>query len=233
MGRKNLTKKLLKDIPARMLVFDILEWEGRDIRDWSQEQRRVLLETFFENHSTEILVLSESITTGSWNKVNALRQEARSHFAEGLVLKHREAPYTTGRQRGLWWKWQTDPYRILCVLVYAQRTQGRNSFTLTELTFAVRDDDQFISFAKASMRLAEEESDELENWVSENTTERFGPVSTVIPQLVFELHFDGIAPSARRKSGVVVKSPRVHRWSKDKNITDVATLEDLKQLIRR
>jgi len=149
------------------------------------------------------------------------------------MLKRRDTIYEAGRKRGAWWKWKADPLVVNSVLVYAQRGQRRHAGTLTELTFAVWDKDQLVPFAKISSGLTEKELKELAEWVSGNTTERFGPVSIVSPQHVFELHFDGIVSAARRKSGVTVLSPRIHKWRKNKSIADVHTLDDLKRLIRR
>lgn len=232
IGRKNLSKRILKDIPVRMIVYDVLEWEGKDIRDRPLRERRDILERIVREHLIDdILILSPIVPSDNWDTLKAEREESRTHNSEGLMLKHKDSRYEAGRKRGSWWKWKVDPYSVDAVMIYAQRGHGRRANLYTDFTFGVWDGDQLVSFAKAYSGLKDAEFEEITRWVRRNTLQRFGPVSVVPPVHVFELHFEAIAKSSRHKSGIAVRFPRIHRWRKDKKPEDADTLEMLMGLL--
>ena len=147
------------------------------------------------------------------------------------MLKRRDAPYRDGRRRGDWWKWKLDPLSIDAVLIYAQAGHGRRATLFTDYTFAVRDGDALVPFTKAYSGLTDEEFREITAWVKRNTLERFGPVRRVVPELVFEIAFEGIQESRRHKSGVALRFPRMARWRRDKPAAEVNTIGDLRDLL--
>jgi DNA ligase-1 len=147
------------------------------------------------------------------------------------MLKHKSSPYHTGRKKGDWWKWKIDPLTIDAVLIYAQKGSGRRSGFYTDYTFAVKDNDQLVTIAKAYSGLTQKEIQEVSRFVNKNAVEKFGPVRTVKPELVFEIAFEGIGFSNRHKSGVALRFPRILRWRKDKTVNDIDTLEEVKKLI--
>ncbi len=147
------------------------------------------------------------------------------------MLKRRSSVYGVGRRRGDWWKWKIDPLTVDAVLIYAQRGHGRRAGLYTDYTFAVRREDELVPFAKAYSGLSDAEIQEVDRFIQRNTRERFGPVRSVRPELVFEIAFEGIRPSTRHKSGVAVRFPRILRWRRDKTIADADTLETLKALL--
>lgn len=231
IGRKNVTRKQLQEAPVVFLSYDLLEWEGKDIRDTPLHQRRQLLEQLVEQVNHPALRLSPVITFDSWERLTALRQQAREQGSEGLMLKRSSAAYQVGRKRGDWWKWKIDPFTIDAVMIYAQKGHGRRADLYTDYTFAVKDGDQLVPFTKAYSGLTDKEISEVDHWVKRNSLEKFGPVKTVKPELVFEIAFEGIAASKRHKSGVALRFPRIHRWRKDKSPQEINTLEDLQQLL--
>jgi DNA ligase-1 len=121
---------------------------------------------------------------------------------------------------------------IDAVLLYAQKGHGRRSNLFTDYTFAVKDGDKLVTFTKAYSGLTDKEFTEVDVFVKQNAVEKFGPVRTVKPELVFEIAFEGIAASKRHKCGVALRFPRMHRWRKDKKVDEINTLDDLKQLLR-
>ena len=232
IGRKTVAKKHLQEIPVRMIVYDLLEWQGTDIRKSPLDQRRALLEQMLREHLVQdILNLSPVIDATTWTGLKEERLVAREHHCEGLMLKRKDSIYQVGRKRGDWWKWKVDPYSVDAVMIYAQRGHGRRANMYTDFTFAVWDDGKLVSFAKAYSGLKNEEFEEITRWVRRNTIERFGPVSVVPPVHVFELHFEGIARSGRHKSGIAVRFPRIHRWRKDKTPDQADTLAMLEALL--
>jgi DNA ligase-1 len=147
------------------------------------------------------------------------------------MLKRLSSPYRVGRRRGDWWKWKVDPLMVDAVLLYAQRGHGRRSGLYTDYTFAVWDADKLVPFAKAYSGLTDAEIRQVDRFVRTHTLERFGPVRSVEPQLVFEIAFEDIRQSSRHKSGIAVRFPRISRWRSDKRIQDADTLQTLKSLL--
>jgi DNA ligase-1 len=177
------------------------------------------------------LQLSPPVECESWTALARAREQARERGVEGLMLKRRRSAYGVGRTRGDWWKWKVDPYSVDAVLVYAQRGHGRRASLYTDYTFAVWHEGSLLPFAKAYSGLTDAEIREVDAYVTRNTVEQFGPVRSVVPRLVMEIGFEGIQRSARHKSGVAVRFPRMLRIRHDKPIEEADTLAALQALI--
>lgn len=231
INRKTVGKKILTDIPIIFRAYDLLEYNGEDVRGWTLGERRKKLESLIHKFESPHLLLSEKLEPLSWEEASRLRDGAREYLAEGLMVKSLDASYEVGRKKNNWWKWKVDPFTIDGVLLYAMRGHGRRSGLYTDYTFAVWDHDKLVPFTKAYSGLTDEEFKEITQFVNKNTLERFGPVRSVKPELVFELAFEGIGPSSRHKSGVALRFPRMLRWRKDKKAKDANTLQDLQALI--
>lgn len=238
IGRKNISKKQLQEAPICFFVYDILEYEGIDIRTQPLHQRRHLLERVIADAfaaapdpSAVPLQLSAVIPFTSWKDLAMIREGSRNNGAEGLMLKRKISAYQVGRKTGDWWKWKIDPLTIDAVMIYAQKGHGRRSNLYTDYTFAVKDGDKLVTFTKAYSGLTDKEFAQVDDFVKKNSIEKFGPVRTVKPELVFEIAFEGIAASNRHKSGVALRFPRISRWRTDKKADEINTLEDLKKLL--
>ncbi len=231
IGRKVLGSKILIDVPAVLLVFDLLEIDAVDVREQPIEWRRTRLAEIVQRMASPSLILSPKIEADSWEQLAKIREEARSRGVEGFMLKRHGSPYRVGRRRGDWWKWKIDPYSVDAVLIYAQRGSGRRASLYTDYTFGIWDGDKLVPFAKAYSGLTDEEIRQVDAFVRRNTVERFGPVRVVKPELVFELAFEGIQRSTRHKSGIAVRFPRMARWRTDKKPEDADTLETIRSLI--
>ncbi|MEL6649395.1 MAG: ATP-dependent DNA ligase [Bacteroidota bacterium] len=233
IGRKNVTKKILESCPVIIMAYDLMEWEGEDVRHWPMQKRREKLVEIVEDHPlAERLHLSPEANFADWDELAALRDGARERYSEGLMLKRRDSDYKVGRKRGDWWKWKVDPLTIDAVMIYAQRGHGRRANLYSDYTFAVWDGERLVPFAKAYSGLTDAEMRKVDAFVKRNTLERFGPVRSVKPELVFEIGFEGIAKSTRHKSGVALRFPRMLRWRTDKNVREANTLEDLQAILR-
>jgi len=235
IGRKNVTKKNLQEAPATFFAYDLLEVDGQDIREWSLIDRRKKLEELI-NHFRKInenfpIHLSPIVEFNDWEELKRQRERSRSLNSEGIMLKRKSSNYQVGRRRGDWWKWKIDPLTIDAVMVYAAKGSGRRSNLYTDYTFAVKDGDQLVTFAKAYSGLTDKEFAQVDSFVKRNSLEKFGPVRTVKPELVFEIAFEGIAASNRHKSGVALRFPRIHRWRQDKTVQEINTLADLKNML--
>jgi DNA ligase-1 len=231
LNRKNVSKKLLQDVPVGFYAYDILEFENEDIREQSLAERRKKLELIFQQNTAENIKLSEVVSVEAWEDLHEIRENSRNVNSEGLMLKHKHSPYHTGRKKGDWWKWKVDPLTIDAVMIYAQKGSGRRSSQYTDYTFAVKKEEGLVTVAKAYSGLTDAEITEISRWVNKNAIEKFGPVRTVKAELVFEIAFEGIALSNRHKSGVALRFPRIKRWRKDKTVAEIDTIESVKDLI--
>ena len=231
IGRKDLGKRILQDVPVIFLTYDVIEWQGEDIRDWPLTQRRELIEQIVSEAHKPSLLVSPLVSETSWEALAKLREESRARNVEGFMIKRKSSPYRVGRQRGDWWKWKIDPYSVDAVLIYAQRGSGRRASLYTDYTFAIWSDGELVPFAKAYSGLTDAEIRRVDQFVRNNTVERFGPVHSVKPQLVFELGFEGIQRSNRHKSGIAVRFPRILRWRHDKPPEEADTIETVKALL--
>ena len=231
IGRKNLTKKHLQDAPIGFFAYDIMEYESQDYREQPLHVRRALLEEIVAAVDHPVLLISPVINFSNWARLAEIRNGSREMGAEGIMLKRKSSTYQVGRKVGDWWKWKIDPLVIDAVMIYAQKGHGRRSNLYTDYTFAVRDGEKLVSFAKAYSGLTDKEFGQVDAFVKRNSIEKFGPVRTVKPELVFEIAFEGIAASNRHKSGVALRFPRINRWRKDKKPDEINTLDDLKKML--
>lgn len=256
IGRKNLTKKVLADAPVTFIAYDLLEQDGQDVRGLSQRERRSRLEALLAGTALRV---SPVETDSSWLEFARKREQSRERGVEGFMLKRLDAAYGTGRTKaeGLWWKWKIDPMTVDCVLVYAQAGHGRRSSVYTDYTFAVwsrppagkEEADavleaiarkeppqpgalQLVPFAKAYSGLTDEEFRQVDAVIRKTTIEKFGPVRSVRPSLVFELGFEGINRSSRHRSGIAVRFPRMLRIRHDKPLHEANSLQDLELLLK-
>lgn len=231
IGRKTVGKKLLADVPVVVMAYDLIEFNGTDLRDRPLSERRELLEELVRTLDDPALVLSPRLGFETWDALAVEREASRGRGVEGMMLKRRASPYRVGRVRGDWWKWKVEPYTVDAVLIYAQQGHGKRSGLFTDYTFGVWADGALVPFAKAYSGLTDAEIGQVDAFVRRNTLEKFGPVRTVKPELVFELGFEGIQRSTRHKSGVAVRFPRMLRWRTDKKPQDADTLEQVKALL--
>lgn len=248
--KKQQESLLFHDVPVIFLAYDILEHDGADIRAKPTSERRKLLESIFADlHKDPAAPLQQSpiLPATSWPDLAAFRATSRSRGVEGLMLKHLASPYGVGRHKDLtsdsatprgWWKWKIDPYTVDAVLIYAQRGSGRRAGVFTDYTFAVWDGQvsgsgKLVAVAKAYSGLTDEEINEVDAFIRANTLPLAGPaiVRAVEPKLVFEIAFEGIAPSTRHKSGVALRFPRIARWRRDKQDVEADTLTSLRALM--
>ena len=256
--RKTVSRQLLREVPVVFMAYDLLELAGQDLRGQPQHARRAQLEQLAESLPSGQLQLSPRVIQPTWEGYLALRGEARARGVEVLMLKHNGASYGVGRTKaeGLWWKWKLDPLTVDAVLVYAQAGHGRRASVYTDYTFAVwsrppagpeeaqavldaiarREPPQpgalqLVTFAKAYSGLSDEEFRQVDAVIRRTTVDKFGPVRSVRPSLVFEIGFEGIGRSPRHRSGVAVRFPRMLRLRHDKPLHEADTLQQLESLL--
>ena len=241
-SRKNVTKKILDEVPCVFVAYDLLEEGSVDLREMPLAERRRRLEQLVPTPFTDLLAgtaaadagclfLSPLVAGGSWTDLAANRAESRARGVEGLMLKRLASGYAVGRTRGDWWKWKVEPLEIDAVLLYAQAGHGRRAGLHSDYTLGLWDDGKLVTVAKAYSGLTDAEIVELDRIVRATTLEKHGPVRICRPTVVLQLAFEGVSLSTRHKSGVAVRFPRIVRWRKDKEPADAGTLADLKRMI--
>ena len=230
IGRKNIGKKQLVDAPISFFAYDLLECNFDDWRHKTLTERRKKLEEVILPIKIPAIKISEIINFTSWKELSEIRNKSREMNSEGVMLKRKISDYKVGRKRGDWWKWDRPFNDRLC---YDICTKGKwqEKQLYTDYTFAVKDGDHLVAFTKAYSGLTDKEFAQVDNFVKRNSIEKFGPVRTVKPELVFEIAFEGIAASNRHKSGVALRFPRMNRWRHDKTVDEINTLDDLKQML--
>ena len=231
IGRKTVSKKLLKEVPVIFHAFDLLEDAGIDIRSRPWIERRKRLGELLSTIKHPNVCITQTLEGQSWEEWAKIQNQSREMNAEGLMLKRLDARYEVGRTRGVWWKWKVSPFTIDAVLIYAQKGHGKRSGLYSDYTFAVWDGGTLVPFAKAYSGLDDAELKSVDRFIRQNTQESFGPVRSVTPSLVMEIAFEGLQLSPRHKSGIATRFPRIVRWRHDKQPEDANTLADLMELL--
>lgn len=242
-GRRRVTARQLREIPCVFVAYDLLELDGRDLRELPLSRRREQLAGLGlppfggpasvpgDEREPPRLFLSPQVPARAWSELAQARDSSRQRGVEGLMLKRLTSPYRVGRPRGDWWKWKVEPLEVDAVLLYAQAGHGRRASLHTDYTLGVWDGDTLVPAAKAYSGLTDDEIAEVDRIIRQTTRERHGPVRVVEPTLVFQLAFDAIAASSRHKSGVAMRFPRIARWRRDKQPADAGRLEELRALL--
>ena len=247
LNRKRVSAALLADYPAHIRAYDLLSHDGEDLRALPFLERRRRLEAFVDGADSARLDLSPQIDFKSWDQVAAARRDPAAAGAgadaaaiEGVMLKRADSIYVPGRPKGLWYKWKHDPFTIDAVLMYAQRGHGKRSSFYSDYTFGVWHEagagDELVAVGKAYFGFTDAELKELDRYVRNNTSNRFGPVREIIhgkeAGLVLEIAFDGVNRSSRHKSGVAMRFPRINRIRWDKPAREADRLDAVQVLIR-
>ena len=235
LNRKAVTARMLTDYPAFVHLYDILFDGTEDLRPLPFALRRQRLEAFFGRERPARMDLSPLVEVTGLEDLERLRGGVRGTPIEGLMLKRTDSPYLAGRPKGLWWKWKRDAHLLDVVLMYAQRGHGKRSSFYSDFTFGAWRDGpagpELVPVGKAYSGYTDAELLQLDRWIRDHTTRRYGPVREVTPALVLEVAFDSAHRSARHKSGVAMRFPRIHRIRWDKPATEADRLDRLERLI--
>ena len=232
LGRKTVSKKMLAESPAFVRVYDLLAVDGNDLRPLPWTERRRQLEAFVPRLADSHFDLSQVIDAEDFDDLATRRAGARDAAIEGVMLKRRDAPYVAGRRAGLWYKWKRDPLTADCVMMYAQRGNGRRASFYSDYTFGCwSDDGELLPVGKAYSGFTDEELKWLDKFVRDNTLNRFGPVREVEKSLVLEVAFDSIHSSKRHKSGLAMRFPRISRIRRDKPAEEADRIAALQAMV--
>lgn len=235
LNRKTVSRSLMTRYPVHVRLYDVLEIDGEDLRGLPFAARRERLETWHLRHAPPASDVSPLLPFASKDELRSIWEATRGSGIEGLMLKRLDSPYLPGRPKGHWFKWKRAALTADCVLLYAQRGAGKRSSFHSDYTFGVwmEKDGQrvLVPVGKAYSGFSDAELVEIDRFVRRNTLERFGPVRSVVPKLVFEVAFDAVQASSRHKSGLAMRFPRIARIRWDKPAEEADTLDSLRRLI--
>jgi DNA ligase 1 len=232
LGRKTVSKQMLADYPAFVRLYDILFDGPEDLRERTWTERRARLDAFVPALDPDRFDLSQVIEATDFTELEAIRAGARDAAIEGVMLKRRDSPYVQGRRAGLWYKWKRDPLTADCVMMYAQRGNGRRSSWYSDYTFGCwTEEGELLPVGKAYQGITDQEIAQLDRFVRNHTVQRFGPVREVEKTLVLEIAFDSIHTSARHKSGLAMRFPRIARIRTDKPAAEADRIATLQRLV--
>ncbi|MFT4688084.1 MAG: DNA ligase-1 [Limisphaerales bacterium] len=246
------TKKDPTPATIVFLVSDMLEQDGKDLRDFTVTKRREILcdlhadwEERARKHTRGTFVqgdlfaapaaevnlpvqLADTLQLKDWDELRNEVADARGGGAEGLLLKQRSVTSRDDPGTDNCLLWAAPPLTVLVVLTAARQFDDGSP---TEYVFAVWDKEALVTVTKATTGFVKEESADLRKFVREHTIERHGPVRLVAADLVFGLEFDGVHESSRHKSRLSLRNPRIGSWKKDTPANEASTLADLRNLI--
>jgi len=243
-----VTPKMLQEFPAHLRAYDLLVDGEEDLREKPFAERRERLAAFVAKLNDPRVDLSPAIAFDTWEALTAARANpaaagagADAEAVEGVMLKRRDSTYVPGRPKGPWWKWKRDPFTVDAVLMYAQRGHGKRSSYYSDYTFGVwkngESGDELVPVGKAYFGFTDEELLQIDRFVRNNTVERFGPVREIAHEpekgLVFEVAFEGLQRSARHKSGVAMRFPRISRLRWDKPPREADRIDSLEAMLSK
>jgi DNA ligase 1 len=229
LGRRKVSEALLRDAPVVFFAFDILFIDGEVLFEVPLRERlRRLREVVGAGGGAIRFTIQSEARDGA--NVDALFDAARARANEGLVVKAADSIYTPGRRGKSWLKYKKALATLDCVVTAAEYGHGKRRAVLSDLTFAVRRDDELVNIGKAYSGLTDAEIERLTKHFQSTTTARYGPVHTVVPEIVLEIAFDRIQESARHKSGYALRFPRIAHIRDDKTVEQIATIDEVRRI---
>ena len=232
LGRKVVSDDLLRELPATLVIFDVLERDGRPLLELPLAERQRVLATLplrpplIAARATDVDERGDALVAALETEFAAARERGN----EGLMVKDPRSFYRPGR-RGMAWLKVKRALRTLDVVVTAvEWGHGKRRNVLSDYTFAVRDGDEYLNIGKAYSGLTDAEIGELTEYFKDRTVKDFGRTRLVVPDTVIEVAFDQVQRSARHPSGYALRFPRIVRLRPDKPVSEIDTLETVRSI---
>jgi len=232
LGRRVVSEKLMSEAPVVFFAFDLLYLDGEvlfetPLRDRLDSMRSILIAA---PPTAAAIRIGDQSAVRDAAHIDELFDAARARANEGLVIKDPTSPYTPGRRGKSWLKYKKALATLDCVVTYAQYGSGKRRAVLSDLTFAVRRDNELVNIGKAYSGLTDAEIAAMTKHFQETTIERHGPVHRVQPTIVLEIAFDRIQESSRHKSGYALRFPRIARIRDDKTVDQISTIDEVRRI---
>lgn len=230
LGRRQVTAKLLAEAPVAYFAFDLLSLDGEVLFEVPLRDRLERLGRLLQGAGDLSIRMTETTPIRDAAHVDALFEAARARANEGLVVKDPGSVYTPGRRGKSWLKYKKALATLDCVVTYAQWGNGRRRHVLSDLTFAVLRDGEFVNIGKAYSGLTDAEIAEMTELLKQSTLEVHGPVHRVEPRVVLEIAFDRVQESKRHKAGYALRFPRIVRIRDDKTAGQISTIDEVRRI---
>ena len=231
LGRREGDFFMGEEIPIKFIAFDLLWRDGEMLLDRALRMRRAALESIVP--LPETIRLAQVSRAESVKEIEAAFVAARGRHNEGLLVKDPGSAYSPGRRGLAWLKLKKAHATLDCVVVGAEYGHGKRNGVLSDYTFAVRDEQtgELRTIGKAYSGLTDEEIAQLTSHFLSRVVREHGRYHEVYPDVVLEIAFDRIQPSARHTSGLAMRFPRIVRIRTDKTVADIDTVASARQLM--
>jgi len=254
LGRKQVSEKLMRQVPVAYLVFDILYAGGELLLEHPLLEREKVLDALLAaprkaptspriaggqarfdfggdvNQSNTRVIRAPVFQTSTPQELDQLFAAAQARGNEGLMIKDPESPYTPGRRGKAWLKLKRELATLDVVVTAVEYGHGKRIGVLSDYTFAVRDGEKLVNIGKAYSGLTDVEIAELTHWFLEHTVEDQGFRLIVEPKIVLEVAFNNMMRSDRHESGYALRFPRIVRLRPDKSPEDADTIERAREI---
>lgn len=224
MRKRRMGKQQSPTGDVCLLVFDLLENAGVDLRNESHSRRRQRLEALLASQDPSAVIMSQAFPCDTWQLADAQRSRMRSAAGSGLWLRRKSAAYS---EQASTYVWRAPPFRCRAVLIYLETDTVQVRKHLRELTFAVWHQGQLVPIAKTPADLSAKETDRVIELLRTNRIRRYGPVHSVKADLVFELSFDGLQSKPRSPGKLSLCSPQIESLCEHLEPHQADTLETL------
>lgn len=227
-SKNKYLKNNLEKYEFIFMAYDICEFKGKDIRFTSYNSRREMLNKICNKANQDVLTLVPFFEIKNKNELEKHLIKSREFYYDGLLFSHLKENIGEGII-DVFLNWKKPPNLIKTILVYATKGNTKHLGMFTDYTFAIKNEGQLVPISKAINGLSENDIEELDEYITKNTIEKFGPVRSVRPNLLFEIAFEAVLQSKRHKSGYILKNPTIFKWLKNENSLSVDHLKTLAQ----
>src|SRR5919109_2851514 len=233
LRRKAVTDHLIGEIPIVYIPYDILYLDGQPLIDRSLTERKKLLSHI--GFKEPIIDLGYRIVSTA-QQIACAFNESRDAGHEGLVIKELESQYHPSMRGRHWTKLKYELDTVDAVIVIAEYGHGKRAGTLSDYTFAVRDEHDggsLKTIGKAYSGLTDVEIAKMTDKLRSITVRDEGYRLVVKPEIVLEIAFDSIQKSDRHNSGFALRFPRIKYIRTDKTVRDIDTMEKVQRIYER
>ena len=233
LRRKAVTDHLRAEVPVVYVPYDIMYLNGQSLIDRPLTERKKLLSQI--RFREPIIDLGYRVVSTA-SEIASVFRESRNAGHEGLVVKELESQYYPGKRGRHWTKLKHELDTIDAVIVIAEYGHGKRAGTLSDYTFAVRDENDSGSLktiGKAYSGLTDAEIAKMTEKLRSITIKNEGYRLIVRPEIVLEVAFDSIQKSDRHNSGFALRFPRIKYIRTDKTVRDSDTLEKVQRIYER
>ena len=223
-------EKMLREIPVKLYLFDLLYVDGESLIDEPYLERRDRLSRVVEG-----IPLTEQLVTGNPAEAERFLRKALEEGHEGLMAKRLDSPYKPG-VRGKHWLKIKEPLEPLdLVITAAEYGYGRRHGWLSDYYLAARDEEtgEFLVVGKTFKGLTDQEIIEMTKRLKRLAVMEEGNRVVVKPQIVVEVAYNEIQKSPKYKCGMALRFARITRIRDDKSPEEVDTIQKVRKIYEK